>query len=187
MDLSLRLPHRLNDLAGHRADIGAAVTTNLGFIAHAAERDAHELASRGPGDRLAERSLADAGRSDQAQDRPGQLVGARLHREILDDPVLDLLKAIVVVVEHVLGGNEVFLDLRLLAPRDRQQPVQVVAHNGRFRRHRRHLPQLLQFVLGLLARFLGELGLGDLLLEVGELRRDLPRRRAPSGSPSSAR
>ena len=99
----LRLAHRLDDLAGHRADIGAAMTADLGLVAHAAERHAHEFAARRLRDRLAERGLADAGRADQAQDRSGQLVGARLHRQILDDAVLDLLKPIVIVVEHGLA------------------------------------------------------------------------------------
>src|SRR4029450_12192948 len=95
----LSLPHRLDDLAGHRADIGAAVTTDLGLVAHAAERHAYEFASRRPRDRLAERGLADAGRADQAQYRAGQLVGARLHREILNDAILHLLESIVIVIE----------------------------------------------------------------------------------------
>jgi hypothetical protein len=113
--------------------------------------------------------VAFARRSDQAQDRSGQLVGARLHREILDDAVLDLLKPVVIVVQHGLRGLEVLLDLGLLVPRDRQQPVEIVAHDGRFRGHRRHLAQLLQLVLRLLPRFLGELGLGNLLFQIGEL------------------
>ena len=38
------LRHVLQDLAGHRADVGAAMAADLGFVAHAAERHAHELA-----------------------------------------------------------------------------------------------------------------------------------------------
>ena len=142
----LGLAHRLDDLAGHRADIGAPVAADLGLVAHAAERHAHELAAGRLRDRLAERGLADAGRADQAQDRPGQLVGALLHREILDDALLDLLQAVVIVIENLLGSDEILLDLGLLVPRDRQQPVEIVAHDGGFRRHRRHLAQLLELV-----------------------------------------
>ena len=164
----LRLPHRLDDLAGHRADVGAAVTADLGLVAHAAERHAHEVAAGRLRDRLAERGLAHAGRTDQAQDRPGQLVGALLHGEILDDPLLDLLQAEVIVVEDLLRSLEVLLDLGLLVPRNRQQPVEIVAHDRRFGGHRRHLPQLLEFVRRLLAGFLRELGLLDLVFELGE-------------------
>ena len=69
----LRLLHALDDLAGHRADIGAAVAADLGLVAHAAQRHAHELAARRPRDRLAERGLADAGRADEAEDRALEL------------------------------------------------------------------------------------------------------------------
>jgi hypothetical protein len=60
----------LHDLARHRADIGAPVAADLGFVAHAAERHAHELATRRLGDRLAKRGLADAGGPTRQQDRP---------------------------------------------------------------------------------------------------------------------
>jgi hypothetical protein len=98
-----------------------------------------------------------------------QLVSARLHREVLDDALLDLLQAVVVVVEDRLGVDQVLLDLRLLVPRDRQEPVEIVAHDGRFGRHRRHLAELLELVGRLVARFLRQAGLLDLLLQLGEL------------------
>ena len=93
----LRLLHRLDDLAGHRADVGAAVAADFRFVTHAAERHAHELAARRVGDRFAERGLADAGRADEAEDRALEFLRAALHGEILDDPLFDLLKAVVLV------------------------------------------------------------------------------------------
>src|SRR6516165_12485836 len=62
----LGLAHQLDDFAGHGADIGAAVAPDLGLIVYAAERDAHEVAAGRLRDRLAERGLADARRTDQA-------------------------------------------------------------------------------------------------------------------------
>ena len=47
-------------LAGQRADVGAPVAADLGLVADAAERDAHEVTAGRVGDRLAERRLADA-------------------------------------------------------------------------------------------------------------------------------
>ena len=96
-----------DDLARQRADVGAAVAADLGLVAHAAQRLAHELAAGRAGDRAAERGLADAGRADEAQDRALELVGARLDREIFDDPVLDLLEPVMVLVEHRLGFGDV--------------------------------------------------------------------------------
>src|SRR5258708_2322158 len=62
--------HRMEDLDGHRADVGPAMAADLGLVAHAAEGDAHELAVHRPRDGLRERGLADAGRADEAEDRP---------------------------------------------------------------------------------------------------------------------
>lgn len=164
------------------------MTADFGLIAHAAQRHADELAAGRLGDRLAERGLANAGRSDEAQDRSLQLLLAALHGEIFDDAVLDFVEAEMVGVEHILREGQVLLDLGVLAPRYRKDPVEIVAHDGRFSRHRRHRPQLLQFGLRLFAGLLGELGLLDARLDLGGLvAAVLTLAEAPSGSPSSAR
>jgi hypothetical protein len=63
---------------------------------------------------LAQRGLAHAG-PPQAQDGRLDLVHALLHGEVFEDAVLDLLQAVVVFVEHLLGVGQVVLDLGLLA------------------------------------------------------------------------
>ena len=145
------------------------MAANLRLVTNAAERHAHELAPGRFGDRFAERRLADAGRTDQTQYRSGQLVGALLHREVFDNALLDLLEAVVIRFENLLGEREILLHLGLLVPWNRQQPIEIVAHDGGFSRHRRHLPQLLEFVLRLLPRFLRKLGALDLLFDLGKL------------------
>ena len=164
----LGLAHRLDDLSRHRTDIGAPVTADLGLVTDAAQRHAHEFAAGRFRDRLAERRLAHAGRPDETEDRSGQLVGPLLDREILDDAFLDLLQAIVIGVENLLGQIQILFDLALLVPRNRNQPVEIVAHDCCFGRHRRHLTQLLEFVRGLLPSFLRELGLLDLVFQLLE-------------------
>ena len=166
------LGHVLQDLARHRADVGAAMAADLGLVAHAAQRHADELAIGSARDRLAERSLAHAGRPDQAQDRRLHLVHALLHRQVLDDALLHLLQPVVVLFEDGLGLGQVRADLALLLPRQPDQRLDVVAHDRGFGRHRRHQPQLLQLGLGLLPGFLGHVrGLDALfhLVEVGAL------------------
>ena len=123
----------------------------------------------GARDRAAERGLADARRADQAEDRALQLVGAGLDGEIFDDPVLDLLEAVMVLVEDPLGLGDVVLELRLLAPGQAEQHVEIVAADRRLGRHRRHRLQLLQLRLRLGPRLLAELGALDLAGELGEL------------------
>jgi hypothetical protein len=125
----LGLLHRLDDLAGHGADVGPPVAADFGLVAHAAEAEAHELTAGGPRDRAAERGLADAGRADQAEDRALQRAGAGLHSQVLEDAFLDLLQAVVVGFEDLLGPHHVDGLGLGLAPWDREQPVEVVAHH----------------------------------------------------------
>src|SRR5262249_36673192 len=83
------LADRLDDVARQRADIGAPMPSDLGFVVHAAEAQPHELAAGGPRDALPERGLAHAGRADEAQNR-ALAVGIELaHREIFENTPLD--------------------------------------------------------------------------------------------------
>ena len=165
----LRLFHALQNLARHRPDIGAPVAANLGLVPHPAQRHAHKVAAGGAGDRFAERGLADARGADQAQDRTLHLFDALLDGEVFEDPLLDLFQPEMIGVEHLLGALDVALDLGPVVPRHRQQPVEVVAHDRRLGRHRAHAAQLFQLRHRLVARFLGEGGLVDPLLELGHL------------------
>ncbi len=166
------LGHVLHDLAGHRADVRAAMAANLRLVAHTTQRHPDELAPGGARHRLAERGLAHAGRSDQAQDRRLQAVDALLHREILDDALLHLLEPVMVGVEDFHRVRQIFADLAPLAPGQRQQRVDVVAHDRGFGRHGRHHLELLQLAQDLafgLLRHLGGLDLLFHLLEIGVL------------------
>ena len=98
-------------------------------------------------DGLAERGLADARRPDEAQDRPLELSDQRLHREVLEDALLDLVEAVVVLVEDPLGFLDVELVFGVLVPGQREDPVDVVAHDRRLGGHRRHHLELLELVL----------------------------------------
>src|ERR687887_415536 len=62
------------DRARHGPDVGAPVAADLRLVAHAADRDAHELALERARDRLAERRLAPPGRPDEAEDGAGDVV-----------------------------------------------------------------------------------------------------------------
>ena len=93
--------HALDDAARERADVRAAVAADLGLVAHAAERDADELAPERARDRLAERRLADARRPGQAEDRPLLPRRELAHRQVLEDALLHLLQIVVVGVEDL--------------------------------------------------------------------------------------
>jgi hypothetical protein len=92
------------------------VAADLALVTHAAQRHAHEVASRGFGDGPAKRGLTDTRRPDEAEDRPLHLAGAFLHGEIFEDPLFDLFEAVVLVVELVLGFDQIGLDVLARAP-----------------------------------------------------------------------
>ena len=150
---------------GQRADVGAAVAADLGLVAHAAQRDADELAAERARDRLAERRLADAGRPHQAQDRP-LLAGRQLaHRQVLEDALLDLLEVVVVGVEDLARLLEIEAVLGLLRPGQLDQPFEVGALHGVLGRRLRHLLEAVELLARGLLDVLGHLGRLDLLLE----------------------
>ena len=61
----LGLLHALNHLAGHGTDIGPPVATDFRFVPDTAKRHPHEITARRPGNRLAQRRLADARRPNE--------------------------------------------------------------------------------------------------------------------------
>ena len=160
---------RLQNLARHRADVGAAMAADFRFVAYAAQGHAHELAVRRAGDGLAQRGLADARRTDKAQDRRFELVDALLHREVFQDAFLDLVEAVVVAFEHFFRIRQVVIDLGFLFPWQVDQGVDVVAHDGGFGRHRRHQLEFFQLVGGFVERFLRHLGRSDFFLQLVEV------------------
>ena len=161
-----RLLHALDEAAGQRADVGAPVAADLGLVAHAAERDADELAPQRARDRAAERRLADAGRPDEAQDRP-LLVGLELaHRQVLEDALLDLLEVVVVGVEDVARLLDVELVLGGDRPRQLDQPLEVGARHRVLGRRRLHHLEPLELLHRDLLGLGRHLGVDDLLAEV---------------------
>ena len=159
------LLHHLDDLARERPDVRAAVAANLGLVAHAAERQPDELAIHRASDGLGERRLADSRRSGEGQDRGLGLLDERADRQELEDAFLDLLEPVVIFVQNFFGALQVAALARLLVPRHRDQPVEVIARDGGLGRHRRHRFEALQLLDGLFLDILGHLRLFDLLLQ----------------------
>jgi len=128
--LALRAAQALDHLAGEGSDVGAAMSADLRLVAHAPQGDAMELPSHGRGDGPSERGLAHAGRPHEAEDGPLD-VGLHLaHGQVLEDPLLDLLEVVVIVVQDFLGPLDVDLGLRPLVPGQGHEPVQVGAGHG---------------------------------------------------------
>ena len=101
------------------------MAAQFGFVVHAAQAQALELAAQRARDRLAERGLADARRADEAEDRRFGLRVELEHAEVFEDALLDLLQIEVVFVEHLPGAREVELVLGGLVPGQLEDEVEI--------------------------------------------------------------
>ena len=137
----------LQDEPGHRAHVRAPVAAHLGLGVHAAQRDAVKVAPQRRSDALAQRGLADAGRAVHAQDRAFRLPLELGHREELEDALLHLGHAEVVVGQLRLGGGERDGGVRRAVPRQLCDVLEVVHQRRVLRVHWAHPPQPLQVAL----------------------------------------
>ena len=142
----------LDDPAGIGADVRPAVAPDLGLVPDAAEREADEFPAGGPGDGLASELLPDAGRADQAEDDALGVLDELADGEVFEDALLDLLQAVMVLVQDALGVLEIPLLARFLHPGQGDQPVEVIAADRRLGRHRRHRFEPLDLLAGLVRR-----------------------------------
>ncbi len=116
----------LDDPARERPDVGPPVAPDLGLVADAAEADPVELAAQRPGDRLAQRRLAHARWTVEQQDRRLHVALELEHGEVLQDPLLDVVEPVVVLVQDLLGAGDVELVLGRVAPGEVQDRLGVV-------------------------------------------------------------
>ncbi len=162
-----------DDAAGHRAHVGAPMPADLGLVAHAAQREAEELAPHRFGDAAPQRGLAHAGRARQAQDGPA-VVGLQLaHGQVLDDALLDVVQAEMVALEDLLGALQVQDVVRTVRPREVQQPIDVGLAYRVFAGARRHARQAVVLAVRGGQHLLGQFGLVDALAQLVQFDRAL--------------
>ncbi len=157
--------HFLDQFTRHRANVSPAMTADFRFITHAAQRHTDVFTPCCFSDGLAQRGFTYPRRPHQTQDRPLDFIYTALNREILKDAVFHALQTIMVSIEDFLRLTQVFFDLATRIPRHLHHPVDVAAHHGRFRRHRRHHFQLLQFRFRFLFRLFRHFRRVDLTLQ----------------------
>jgi hypothetical protein len=145
------------------------VTADLGLVAHASDRDALELSAQRAGDRPTQAGLADSRRADEAQDGARRIRLQRPHRQVLEDPVLDLLQVVVVGVQHLAGVRHVEVVVGLDVPRQLDQPLQVGADHPVLGGGRWQALEPRQLALGRLPGVLGERRLLDPLPQLVDL------------------
>ena len=159
-------PQALDDLAGQGADVGAAVTADLGLVAHAAERHPDELAAQRLGDRAGQRRLADPGRADEAEDRPLHAGVQLAHRQVFEDALLGPVEPGVLGVEDAARLGQVDDLVGPLGPRQRDDPVEIGARHRVLGGGGRHLRQPVELAQRFLLHRLGQPGGIDLLAQL---------------------
>ena len=161
-----RFFHALNQLAGHRPDIGTTVATNFRFITHAAERNFNIVAASRLRDGTCQRGFTNAGRANEAQNWAFNGFRARLHRQIFQNALFHFLKARMVVVEHFFSHIQIAFHFAVFFPRNRRDPVEVVTNHRCFRRHGAHVAQFFQLRFALLTRFFAQLGVFNFIFQL---------------------
>ena len=102
------------------------MAAHLSLVVEAAQRDADVFSAHGLGNALAQRGLADARRTVEAEDGGLQVATEAEHGHVLQDALLHLLHAVVVAVEDALRTLQVKAVLGIYAPRQRDERLQVV-------------------------------------------------------------
>ncbi len=145
------------------------MASDLGLVAHPADTDPLELAAERPRDRTAQRGLADAGRPDEAQNRAARVRLEPADGQEFEDPVLDLLDVVVVLVEDLARVGQLEVVTGRLVPRERRDPLEISADHAPFG-HRGLQPlEPCELAIGLLAHLLGQLDRRELLPELIDL------------------
>ena len=164
------LAHGADDDPGHRPHVGAPMPADLGLVAHAADVMRTNLRPMRLGDAVAEAGLADAGRADEAQDRPVQVGLELADRQELEDAVFDLFEVVVVAVEDLARVRHVEVVLAVHRPGQRDDPVEVGADHGVLGALRRDVGEPVEPPAGGLVDLFRKLELVDLRAQLGDLR-----------------
>ena len=138
---------RLHQLAGHSADVGAAVALDLGLVTHAADAETVERPAQGFSDGFTHAGLAHARRAHQQHDGAGDFAFIGAHCEELEDAALDVVQACMVLVQHLARMFQVEFVCAVHAPGDRGGPVQIIARYCVFRRASLEDRQFVQFFI----------------------------------------
>lgn len=98
-------------------DVCPAVSLDLGDVCEATDGEAEELAVERARDRLADGGLADSGWANEADDLALYGSAKFADGKELEDPIFDILEAVVILVEDLLGVRDRIVLGRVLSPR----------------------------------------------------------------------
>ena len=144
------------------------MTADFRFITHTAQRNAGKFTLNSLGNTACQTGLAYARRSYQTQNRSACAFGQCTYCQILQNALLNLLQAVVVIIKNSLSLIQVKIILGKFAPRQCQQRINIGADYRSLRRHRRHFRQTSQLLIDFFRNVLRHFQLGHLLLVVSD-------------------
>ena len=159
----------LDNLSGHGPNIGPAMTANFGLIPHSPQRGAHKLSASRPGDGTSEGCLPNPRRPHETKNRSLELLNQLVNCEILQNALFGLLQPIMIIIENFLRLREVQIFGGAFIPRKIQAPIHIIANNRSLSAHGGHELKLLQLLLNLGPRFVGEVFLLEALFKLHHL------------------
>ena len=159
------LQNAVDNPARHGADIRFPVAADVGFVVDAAEGNPGQLPVQALGDGHGDGRFTGAGGAHQTDDLSRQLRGHLLDGQHLQNPLLHLIQAEMVVVQQLFGRLHVHPLLGALVPGQLQADVQIVADDGGLRRAAGLTGQPLDLLVELLVHLFRQLeGLNALLV-----------------------
>src|SRR5947207_14157395 len=114
------------------------MASNFGFVVNATQGYADELAPECSGNRTAQLSLSDTGRSDKAKDWAFHGGLQATDRKIIQNAVLDFLQIVVIGIQDFLGLGNVNFTAGGLGPRQNGKPLDVIPGDAVVVCHRGH-------------------------------------------------
>ncbi len=153
--------HSLQHTARQRTDVSPTVAAQFRFVMQTAQAQSFELAIQRPGDRLPQRRLADAGRSDEAQDWSFRIRVQFQNAQMFEDALLHIFQPEVIFIQHLPRFRDIERILGALAPRQLQHIIEISADYVVVWRARRQLRQTVQFARGFLQNFLWQIRLSQ--------------------------
>src|SRR5438270_10219278 len=92
------------------------MTTQLGFVMHTTQAEALEFPSEGASDRLAQRSFADTGRANKAQNRSLGIGISLQNTQVLENAFLYLFQPEMIFVKYLTRMDDVQVVIARLVP-----------------------------------------------------------------------
>ena len=120
----------IHDPARHRPDVGTTMAADICFITYTTEGNAHVLAVQCLRDGLADRGLAGTRGTDEDEDGAGLGLPEVHHRDLLDDTLLHLLHAEMILIEDLLGLAEVDGLRSFLLPGKTGHEIEVIVEHA---------------------------------------------------------